>query len=76
MAGKTNKSGENVIISDKELKKLIKRGEKNGVLSFAEINDAISKDLKSLDQIEDIVVQFKELGIVLVDKEKEKQKKK
>ncbi|MCP4022451.1 MAG: RNA polymerase sigma factor RpoD, partial [Desulfobacteraceae bacterium] len=30
----------------------------------------------SLDQIEDIVVQIKELGIVLEDKEKEKQKKK
>jgi len=75
MAGKTDKSGENVVISKKELQKLIKKGEKNGSLSFAEINDAISDDLKSLDQIEDIVVQFKELGIKLVDKEKEKIKK-
>ena len=75
MAGKTNKSGENVMISKKELQKLVKKGEKNGSLSFAEINDAMSDDLKSLDQIEDIVVQFKELGIKLVDKEKEKTKK-
>jgi len=75
MAGRTNKSGENVVISKKELQKLIKKGEKNGSLSFAEINDAISDDLKSLDQIEDIVVQIKELGIKLVDKEKEKIKK-
>ncbi|MCK4767203.1 MAG: RNA polymerase sigma factor region1.1 domain-containing protein, partial [Desulfobacula sp.] len=75
MAGKTNKSGENVMISKKELQKLVKKGEKNGSLSFAEINDAMSDDLKSLDQIEDVVVQFKELGIKLVDKEKEKIKK-
>jgi RNA polymerase primary sigma factor len=76
MAGKTKKSRENVVISKKELKKLIKKGEKTGSLSFAELNDAISDDLKSLDQIEDVVIQFKELGIKLVDKEKEKLKKK
>ncbi|NOX34782.1 MAG: RNA polymerase sigma factor RpoD [Deltaproteobacteria bacterium] len=75
MAGKTNKSGENVMISKKALQKLIKKGEKSGSLSFAEINDAIPDDLKSLDQIEDIVLQFKKLGIKLVDKEKEKTKK-
>uniref|UniRef100_UPI00271456BD RNA polymerase sigma factor region1.1 domain-containing protein n=1 Tax=Desulfobacula sp. TaxID=2593537 RepID=UPI00271456BD len=75
MAGKTNKSGEDVMISKKELQKLVKKGEKNGSLSFAEINDAMSDDLKSLDQIEDIVMQFKKLGIKLVDKEKEKIKK-
>ncbi|MCP3876598.1 MAG: RNA polymerase sigma factor RpoD [Desulfobacteraceae bacterium] len=75
MAGKTNKSGENVVISKKELKKLIKKGKKSGSLSFAEINDAISNDLKSLEQIEDIVSELKELGIKLIDKEKEKIKK-
>ncbi len=72
MAVKTNTSGENVVISKKELEKLIEKGEKTGSLSFAEINDAISDDLKSLEQIEDIVLQLKELGIKLVDKEKEK----
>ncbi|MDA3916840.1 MAG: RNA polymerase sigma factor RpoD [Deltaproteobacteria bacterium] len=76
MAGKTKKSRENVAISKKELQKLIKKGEKTGSLSFAELNDAISDDLKSLDQIEDVVIQFKKLGIKLVDKEKEKIKKK
>jgi RNA polymerase primary sigma factor len=75
MAGKTKKFGENLVISNQELIKLVKKGEKTGSLSFAELNDAISDDLKSLDQIEDIVVQFKELGIKLVDKEKEKTKK-
>lgn len=75
MAGKTNKSGENLIMTKKELQKLIKKGEKTGSLSFAEVNDAISHDLKSLDHIEDIVMQFKELGIKLVDTEKETTKK-
>ncbi len=75
MAGKTNKSGENVVISKKELAKLIEKGEETGSLSFAEINDVISDDLKSLDQIEDIVSQFQSLGIKLVDKEKERIKK-
>ncbi len=75
MAGKTNKSGENVVISKNEMRKLIKKGEKTGVLSFAEINDAISGDLQSFDQIDDIVVQFRELGIELVDQEKGASKK-
>ncbi len=71
MAGKTKKSGENVVISKNEMRKLIKKGEKTGVLSFAEINDAISGDVQSFDQIDDIVVQFKEMGIELVDMEKD-----
>ena len=76
MAGKTKKYRENMAVSKKELQKLIKKGKKTGSLSFAELNDAISDDLKSLDQIEDVVIQLKELGIKLVDNEKEKTKKK
>ncbi|THB76696.1 MAG: RNA polymerase sigma factor RpoD [Desulfobacteraceae bacterium] len=76
MAGKTKKSKESLIITKKQLNSLIKKGEKNGALSFAEINDAISSDLESFDQIEDIVDQLKKHGIKLVDKEKEKQKAK
>ena len=75
MAGKTKKSGENVVINKNEMRKLIKKGEKNGILSFAEINDAISEDLQSFDQIDDLVVQFREMGIELVDKEKAAAKK-
>ena len=75
MAGKTKKSGENITISKQSMKKLIEKGEKSGSLSFAEINDAISDDIQSLDEIEDIVVQIKAHGIQLVDLEKEKTKK-
>jgi len=67
MAGKTKKSGESVVISKDEMLKLIKKGKKTGVLSFAEINDAISNNIESFDQIDDIVVQFREMGVELVD---------
>ena len=70
MAGKTEKSGENVAISKAVLRKLIKKGEKTGTLSFAEINDAIDDDVKSLNQLDEIVIQFQALGIQLVDKDK------
>ncbi len=70
MAGKASTSGENQTISKSVLRKLIKKGEKTGVLSFAEINDAIADDVKSLDGLDDIVVQFQALGIQLVDKDK------
>jgi RNA polymerase primary sigma factor len=75
MADKAEKTQESVVISKTEWKKLIEKGKKHGTLSFAEINDAISGDLKSPDQIEDIVVQFQELGIKLVDLEKNRDKK-
>nr|WP_319493127.1 RNA polymerase sigma factor RpoD [uncultured Desulfobacter sp.] len=66
MAEKTSKSEQGVMIGKDEMRKLIKKGEETGVLSFAEINDAISDDLQSFEQIDDIVIQFKELGIELV----------
>ena len=75
MADKTKKSAENIMISETQLKILIEKGKEHGVLSFSEINEAISDDVTSFDQIEDIVVQFQELGITLVDLEKIKKKK-
>ena len=76
MAGKTKTSGESITITKKAMQKLIEKGEKSGSLSFAEINDALSDDIKSLDEIEDIVVAIKEHGIELVDLEKKKTRKK
>jgi RNA polymerase primary sigma factor len=70
MAVETHQSGENMAISNTVMEKLIKKGKKTGSLSYAEINDAITEDLKSPDQIEDVFIQFKELGIKLIDKEK------
>ena len=70
MAVETNQSGDNMAISNSAMEKLKKKGKKTGSLSYAEINDAITEDFKSSDQIEDVFMQFKELGIKLVDKEK------
>lgn len=72
MAAESVKSRENEAVSKDLLKKLIAKGKKEGSLSYAEVNEAISDDLKSSDQIDDIMVMFKDLGITLVDKEKKK----
>ncbi len=75
MAMGTNSSTEIAAIHPSVMEKLIKKGKKTGFLSYAEINDAITGDLKSSDQIEDVFMQFKELGIKLVDQDKEKARK-
>ena len=75
MADKTDPAKESVVIKEDIFKKLVKKGEKAGFLSFAEVNNAISDDLKSSDQLEDVLVQFKEHGIELRDMEKPKKTK-
>jgi len=76
MAGKIIKSDANKLIKEKEFKKLIKKGKKDGSLSYAEVNQLISDDLVSSDQLDDIIVHLEGLGIELIDKEKNKDKKK
>ncbi len=70
MAAESVETQENKAVSKKVLKKLIEQGKKEGFLSYVEINEAISDDLKSSDQIDDIMVMFKTLGITLVDTDK------
>ncbi len=74
MAAKSVEPMDNRIVSREKLQELIEKGKKEGVVSYAEINEVISDDLMSSDQIDDIVVMFNELGIRLVDMEKKKQK--
>ncbi|MGM0642667.1 MAG: RNA polymerase sigma factor RpoD [Thermodesulfobacteriota bacterium] len=75
MAEGIMESGENEVIGKDELKRLIAKGKKEGVLSYAEINEAISDDLKSSEQIDDIVLQFEKLGIELVEKKADRKTK-
>ncbi len=63
------------LIEEKEFKKLIKKGKKNGTLSYAEINKVISDDLTSSEQVDDIVVHLESIGIKLLDKGKSTKKK-
>ena len=65
-------SGEQEVIGKQEFKRLIAKGKKDGVLSYAEINQAISENLQSSEQIDDIVLQFEKLGIQLVEKDTDK----
>ena len=62
-------------MSRETLKQLIEKGKKEGRLSYAEINDAIPDDIKSSEQIDKILTMFKDIGIQLVDLEREKQRR-
>ncbi len=68
MADKTSRSLENLGIDPGVIKELKQKGQRNGVLTFAEINDAISGTIESSDQIEDLMDEFRKLGIELVEK--------
>ncbi|MEA2060219.1 MAG: RNA polymerase sigma factor RpoD [Thermodesulfobacteriota bacterium] len=69
MAAESVDSMENEAVSKERLKELIAKGKKQGCLSYSEINEAISDDIKSSDQIDDIMVKFQYLGITLVENE-------
>ena len=74
MAAASVESSGKETISRETLKKLIEKGKSEGSLSYAEINEAISDDIKSSDQIDNILTMFEKLGIELIDLEKQKSK--
>jgi len=74
MAAASVESSGKETISREALKQLIEKGKSEGSLSYAEINEAISDDIKSSDQIDNILSMFKKLGIELIDLEKQKSK--
>ncbi|MBF0573872.1 MAG: RNA polymerase sigma factor RpoD [Desulfamplus sp.] len=55
------------LTSIKKMKDLIEKGKRDGFLSYASINDIIPDNVKSSDQIDNILMSFSELGIKLVD---------
>ena len=63
---------EQKIIQKNKIDALISKGKKTGSLSYAEINDAISYELKSSEQLDQILIIFSELNIKIVDLEKTK----
>src|SRR5207244_2007653 len=48
------------------LDKLIAKGKQKGVLTYAEVNDALPSDLVSLDKLDDIMMMFGALDIEVV----------
>lgn len=71
MAEESVESAENKAIAREALHKLIEKGKKEGAISYAELNEALPDNLESSDQIDDILVMFKDLGITMVDQDKD-----
>ncbi|MBF0377107.1 MAG: RNA polymerase sigma factor RpoD [Desulfamplus sp.] len=51
----------------KKMEDLIEKGKREGFLSYASINEIIPDNVKSSDQIDNILMSFSELGIKLVE---------
>ena len=54
------------------IRDLIDRGKKQGFLNYEEINDVLSEDMLSPDQIDDTLMMFDDVNIEIVDKKKGK----
>ncbi len=59
-------------MNERAIKNLIDRGKKQGFLTYEEINDVLSDDMLSPDQIDDTLMIFDEVNIDIVDKNKGK----
>ncbi|MBW1866919.1 MAG: RNA polymerase sigma factor RpoD [Deltaproteobacteria bacterium] len=70
--GKTGrKQGDKNAIDKKAMNKLILKGQKQGYLSYDEINKALPEDMLSTEQIDDTLILFDKLNIKIVDEEKQ-----
>ncbi len=57
-------------INEKALSKLISKGKSQGYLTYEEVNDALSEDIFSSDQIDETLMMFGENNIEIIKKEK------
>ncbi len=69
MTDNISSSLEKLGISPEILEGLKQKGQKNGSLTFAEINEVISGSIDSSEQIEDFIQEFKKMGIELVEED-------
>lgn len=58
----------------KKMEDLIQKGKREGFLSYAEINEAIPDNVKSSEQIDNILMSFSNIGITLIDIDKQSTK--
>ncbi|MCP3924227.1 MAG: RNA polymerase sigma factor RpoD [Desulfobacterales bacterium] len=56
-------------MSEEFFKKLIKQGKKSGSLTYDEINDALPKDMKTPEQMDNILMMFDALKIKVTDED-------
>jgi hypothetical protein len=64
------KGGETIINSD-DIKALILQGKENGFISYAQINDVLPAEAVSPEKIDEMLVLFAEMGIEVVDGDKQ-----
>ena len=66
--GKKNKK----IMDEKSMKKLIAHGQKQGYLTYREINDALPDEMFTTEQLDETLEMFADLGIEILDEGKRK----
>src|SRR4029079_3803760 len=54
-------------LNDAQIKKLIARAKKKGVITYDELNEALPQDQMSSEQIEDIMSAISEMGVNIVE---------
>ena len=64
------KGGEAIINSD-DIKALILQGKENGFISYAQINDVLPAEAVSPEKIDEMLVLFAEMGIEIIDSDKQ-----
>ncbi len=64
------KSGDTIINSE-DIKSLILQGKENGFISYAQINDVLPAEAVSPEKIDEMLVLFAEMGIEVVDGDKQ-----
>ncbi len=60
-----------LISNRKEIEQLISMGKEKGFLTLGEVNDALPPDVLSADEIDDMMMMFRQLEIQVVDESKE-----
>ncbi len=59
-------------VDENVIKDLIDKGKDQGYLTFDEINEALSDDMLSADQIDETLAMFEDVNIDIIDKKKRK----
>ncbi len=63
--------GDKNVMDKKAIHELIVKGQKQGYLSYDEINKALPEDMLSTEQIDDTLILFDKLNVQIVDEEKQ-----
>jgi RNA polymerase primary sigma factor len=58
-------------LNDAQIKKLIARAKRRGVITYDELNEALPQDQMSSEQIEDIMAAISEMGVNIVENDED-----